>query len=134
MTIKLWDTLDWTKSAKQVERENIERYQTYPVDSGAVAKGRIGVGIIDIDERVSRRLDLPNADGVLLVGVAPGGPAADGGMAAYDYIVNIGEKRIRNTNELQYYVGSLRPGKSVKVKFYREGKVKTVTLKIAAAR
>ncbi|MDP6635757.1 MAG: Do family serine endopeptidase [Phycisphaerae bacterium] len=101
------------------------------IDSGEVVRGYIGVHIQDVDEKLAKSFKLPNADGVLVAGVAPRGPARKAGMETGDFIVNVGQKRTKNVNELRNYIASLRPGESVKVKLYREGKVKAVTLKIA---
>jgi serine protease Do len=101
------------------------------IDNGKVVRGYIGVHIQDVDEKLARSFKLPDANGVLIAGVAASGPARLAGIKEGDFIVNVGEKRTKNVNELRNYVASLRPGQSVKVKLYREGKTKTVTLKIA---
>ena len=101
------------------------------IDSGEVVRGYIGVHIQDVDEKLAKSFELPDADGVLVAGVAPSGPARDAGMEAGDFIVNVGKRRTKNVNELRNYVATLRPGESVKVKLYRDGKAKTITLKIA---
>ena len=109
----------------------VENVMRQLIDNGEVVRGYIGVHIQDVDEKLAKSFDLPNADGVLVAGVAPSGPARDAGMEAGDFIVNVGKKRTKNVNELRNYIATLRPGQSVKVKLYREGKAKTVTLKIA---
>jgi serine protease Do len=101
------------------------------IDNGEVVRGYIGVHIQDVDEKLAKSFDLPNADGVLVAGVAPSGPARDAGMKTGDFIVNVGKRRTKNLNELRNYVASLSPGQTVKVKLYRDGKLKTVDLKIA---
>jgi serine protease Do len=101
------------------------------IDNGRVVRGYIGVHIQDIDEKLAKSFGLPNADGVLVAGMAPSGPAKKSGMEIGDFIVNVGAKRTKNLNELRNYVASLSPGDSVKVKLYRDGKLKIVNLKIA---
>jgi serine protease Do len=101
------------------------------IDNGKVVRGYIGVHIQDVDEKLAKSFDLPDADGVLVAGVAANGPARDAGIRTGDFVVNVGPKRTKNVNELRNYVATLRPGESVKVKLFREGKTKTVTLKIA---
>jgi len=101
------------------------------IDKGEVVRGYIGVHIQDVDEQLAKSFELPNADGVLVAGVAPSGPARDAGMEAGDFIVNVGARRTKTVNELRNYVAELSPGQSVKVKLYRDGKLKTVTMKIA---
>ena len=109
----------------------VENVMRQLIDGGEVVRGYIGVHIQDVDEKLAKSFELPNADGVLIAGVAPSGPAREAGMETGDFIVNVGEKRTKNVNELRNYVATLRPGKSVKVKLYRKGKIQTVTLKIA---
>jgi serine protease Do len=101
------------------------------IDTGEVVRGYIGVHIQDIDEKLAKSFKLPSADGVLVAGVAPRGPAREAGMEIGDFIVNVGKRRTKTVNELRNYVASLSPGQTVKVKLYREGKIKTVNLKIA---
>ena len=101
------------------------------IDNGKVVRGYIGVHIQDIDEKLAKSFELPDANGVLVAGVAPRGPARDAGLKAGDFIVNVGERRTKNVNELRNYIASLSPGHTVKIKLYRDGKVKTVDLKIA---
>jgi serine protease Do len=109
----------------------VENVMRQLINSGEVVRGYIGVHIQDVDEKLAKSFELPHADGILVAGVAPSGPAKDAGMVAGDFIVNVGKKRTKNVNELRNYVATLRPGESVKVKLYRKGKTKTVALKIA---
>jgi WD40 repeat protein len=102
--------------------------------SGNVVWDYIGMEIRDIDERVSRSFDLTNTDGVMVTRIDSNSPAMMAGMARGDVVVSIGEKNTKNTSELQDHVATLRRGEIVKVKLYRKGKVKTVTLKIAEAK
>jgi serine protease Do len=109
----------------------VENVMKQLIDNGEVVRGYIGVHIQEVDEKLAKSFDLPNANGVLIAGVAPDGPAREAGIRTGDFVVNVGEKRTKNVNELRNCVASLAPGESVKVNLYREGKRETVTLRIA---
>jgi len=100
------------------------------VASGQVVRGYLGVSIQDIDEKLAKSFDLPDTKGVLVAGVAKNGPAGKAGIRTGDFIVSVDGRDTRNVNELRNRVAGLKPGKSVKLKLYRDGKAKTVTVTI----
>jgi len=55
-----------------------------------------GINVVDVDDPVSRELDVEADEGVLVIGVESGSPAADGGLAVGDVIVKIGSEEIGN--------------------------------------
>ncbi len=57
-------------------------------------------------------------------------PAERGGMERGDIIVAFNEQEVATPNELQRIVANTTPNKRVKVKVIREGKAKTLTVKV----
>ena len=57
----------------------------------------------------------PNADGLGVAGVSPGGPAAEAGMLAGDVIVEIAGSVVRDRQTLMQVMQRLKAGKTVKV-------------------
>ncbi|WP_425615822.1 M20/M25/M40 family metallo-hydrolase [Anatilimnocola sp. NA78] len=66
-----------------------------------------------------------NEEGVLLSGVAPGGPAEKGGLKGGDLIIKIGENKISNLEDMQSSLVKHKIGESVKVIVKRDGKEHT---------
>jgi serine protease Do len=98
---------------------------------GTVQRAYLGVGIEDLDNDNAIDLGLPNAQGVYVTRVTPGGSAEEIGLKVGDVIMNINNSSTKSTPELQEIVGRLRPGDKVNLEYWREGrKVKTqLTLK-----
>ena len=98
---------------------------------GTVQRAYLGVGIEDLDNDNAIDLGLPNAQGVYVTRVTPGGAAEEVGLKVGDVIFNINNTPTRSTPELQEIVGRLRPGDQINVEYWRDGrKIKaTMTLK-----
>lgn len=89
---------------------------------GTVQRAYLGVGIQDLDSETARDLGLPNANGVLINRIATEGAASDAGLKPGDVVIGVNNTNVRSTSELQEYVGRFRPGESVQVDYWRDGK------------
>lgn len=70
----------------------------------------------------------PGADGVKVVGVSPGGPAAEAGVLAGDLIVAVNGKKVAAGRELIERMGEVEPGNKVALDLRRAGKPVAVTV------
>jgi serine protease Do len=102
------------------------------IEKGKVTRGYLGVSIQGVDEKLAKSFGLPNTKGVLISGIAPGGPAEKAGIKAGDFIVTIAGKAVENANELRNLVADQAVGKSVAAELYREGKKQTLNVTIDA--
>lgn len=75
----------------------------------------------------------PNVtEGVAILQVVPGSPAAQAGLREFDVIVALDDEKIADVVELRKHLYNRKQiGDTMKVTFYRDGKKKTVTLKLA---
>jgi len=111
---------------------------------GGIERAYLGVGARSIDDSLAQA-DLAAQDGALVVTVAPGSPAAKAGIRqgtrrkivggeltrlGGDIIRAIDGKRVRSADDVVRIVGSKRPGDDVAVDVLRDGKVKTVRVKL----
>jgi C-terminal processing protease CtpA/Prc len=74
----------------------------------------------------------PDNGGVSVEGVVEDGPAAKGGLKAGDVIVQIGDVKLKD-KELPEVVGLVRdskPGDTITLKVKRDGKDKTIKVKV----
>jgi serine protease Do len=114
------------------------------IRDGEVRRGYLGINIVDLDYKAlegTKLFTLPRLQGVssqgdlektlgapeggLVVGIRPGGPAEAIGLQVLDVLTEIDGRPIRNVHELILRVVELEPGKTIKLKFVREGKVQT---------
>ena len=100
------------------------------LEKGKVTRGWLGVSIQEVTDDIAKSFKLKDAKGALVAEVMEGTPAQQGGMERGDIIISFDGKEVDTPNELQRIVASTSPDKGVKVKVIREGKVKTLTVKV----
>ncbi|MBD1383558.1 S1C family serine protease [Metabacillus arenae] len=107
------------------------------MENGKVERPFLGVGLIDLSEVpgyfVRDNLKLPEevTKGVVVGNLAGGSPADRAGLQEKDVIVALNDNEIENSSDLRKYLYTkTKVGDEIKVKFYRDGKEQTVTLKL----
>ncbi|HWO98909.1 MAG TPA: trypsin-like peptidase domain-containing protein [Bacillus sp. (in: firmicutes)] len=104
---------------------------------GKVKRPYIGVGLQNINELpdyiLSDQLRLP-ADvkqGVVITAVEPFSPGAEAGLKEKDVIVSVDGTKVNNIGELRKYLYTKTTiGKSVDMKLYRDGQLRSVSLRM----
>jgi len=104
-----------------------------PADAGEkkTDEGYLGVYMQELDSEVKQGLDLKVDEGVLISGIVDESPAAEAGLKDGDVIVTFAGKAVTSPDQLRDLVRDTAPGTEVKVKLVRDGKNKTITLKIS---
>ncbi|MFQ5442318.1 MAG: DegQ family serine endoprotease, partial [Thermodesulfobacteriota bacterium] len=98
---------------------------------GHVTRGWIGVGIQAVTPELARSFGLKEAKGVLVSSVTPGDPADIAGVKTGDIIVAFDGKPVKELNDLPRVVAATPPGKKIKLKVIRDGREKTLFIKVA---
>ena len=113
---------------------------------GSVETGYLGITTRPVDESL-KGLNLPVKRGALVVSVAPGSPAGKAGIRAGeipaqiageaislggDIIVAVDGKNIADSESLSAKIGNKRKGDVVRITILRDGKKRTVEVKLAA--
>lgn len=102
-------------------------------DGGKVERGYLGITMNQqgVTDAARAYFDLPDATGVLIEGVAEGGPAATAGLRRDDVIRKIDGRPIRNNQDLLSRVASIRPGETATLEVWRDGKAREVRVTVA---
>lgn len=101
-------------------------------ESGQVARGYLGVQIQPVTEELADSLSLKEAKGALVAETVAGTPAADAGLKPGDTITAVNGEAMAGPRELTKRISQFKPGESVSVTYFRDGKEKTATVKLAA--
>lgn len=98
---------------------------------GEVKRGQLGVGIQDVSAELQKAFDLENGQqGVLVTSIAEGSEAEKAGLLPGDVIISVDGKETTSASQLRNQIGVRRIGDIVNVGFIREGKNKTLKVKI----
>jgi len=100
------------------------------LEHGVVQRGFLGVNIRDLDSQLAGELGLDFVRGVYVDGLLPSGAAAEAGIQEGDVIIGVDGKKVQSSPELQELIGTKRPGDTAVVELMRNGRAKTVTLKL----
>ena len=97
---------------------------------GVVQRAYLGADMVELNGDVARQLGLEQTRGVLINSVVEGGSAERSGLEAGDIIVAVEGKELRNSAELQEYLGRHRPGDVVGFTVLRGDARRDVDLKL----
>jgi len=100
---------------------------------GGPRRPPLGVLGADAEEYLRRHAHLsdqfpPGTTGVFVGQIRPNSVAEQAGLLAGDVIVGVAGKRVRNMTSLDKLIGTVSAGKSVPVRFLRDGEEQTGTL------
>ena len=100
------------------------------IDKGYVVRGWLGVAIQEIDDSYAKALGLATRDGALISNVANSSPADNAGLITGDVILEFNDVSINNSSHLKNVVSSSEPGKRYKVDIIRDGRRKSIYVKL----
>ncbi len=110
------------------------------ISTGEVRRPKLGINTRNV-AALRSQVELPVAEGVLIVQVAAGGPAANGGLRGLtqtengevelgDIIVAINEQKVGNTDDLYRALDKQKVGETVRVEIVRNGRRTTVPVRL----
>ena len=98
------------------------------VRTGKVTRGRIGVGIQDVNQSLADSFGLKTPAGALISSVEPGSPAAKAGIEPGDVVLKVDDREIKRTLDLSGAVADLKPGSTAKLEVWRKGSARTLNV------
>ena len=99
-------------------------------DEGRVTRGWLGVTVQALNKELADSFDLDSTHGALVNEVIKDSPADKAGLQRGDIIVEYDGKQVDELNDLPRLVAATPVDETVKVKVYRDGKERTVKVKI----
>ena len=121
------------RSLAQIRREGRARY------------AYLGMLTTNIYPQAARRFGLPVARGAWIQEVTPAGPAAKAGLhgggkrqrfqarifqTGGDVLVSVGSHRIRRSTDVAQALLNFRPGQTITIEIYRDGKRRSIPIKL----
>jgi serine protease Do len=100
-------------------------------DEGEVTRGWLGVAIQDLSPEMAEYYKTERKKGVFVADVFEGDPADQAGIRAKDIILAVNGKKVETSRELTGLIAKIPVNENAKIKILRDGKEKTVTVKIA---
>jgi S1-C subfamily serine protease len=97
---------------------------------GHIARGYLGLGMypLRLPGNLRTSLSLPGESGIMVVAVEPESPAEKAGVMIGDVLVALEGSPLRDTDDVQSFLGVERVGKPVSAKIVRAGAVKELTV------
>ncbi len=96
------------------------RIQRQLLEQGRVVRGWVGVGIQDVTPQLAESFGLPEATGILIAGVLPGGPADRAGLRPGDVVTALNGSMIKGAADALELIVMLAPGDQVSLSGWRE--------------
>jgi serine protease Do len=98
--------------------------------NGHVTRGRLGVGIQDMNQALASTFGLEAPRGALVSSVEPDGPADKAGVKAGDVILSFDGRPVDTAGALPTLVAATAPGKSVPIEIWRDKSQRKIEVKV----
>ncbi|MFB6274268.1 MAG: trypsin-like peptidase domain-containing protein [Salinibacter sp.] len=108
----------------------VERVVTDLIAYGEVRRGYLGVSILPVDAERAEELGLDEIRGVYIETVREGSAADEAGLREGDVVVSVANEPVDAPNDLQSLVALRRPGDTVSVGVWRDGRKRTIQVEL----
>lgn len=98
---------------------------------GHVDRGWLGVEIQSVTPEMASSLGMKEPKGAIVATVVPGGPASKAGLRQGDVVLAVDGKAVEDSRDLSRRIAGIVAGSSASLTVNRDGKVQTITAKIA---
>ena len=98
--------------------------------NGRVERGLLGVQIQPVSSEIAQAMALDGEKGALVAQVQPDSPAMAAGIKSGDVIKSVDGKEVESIRDVTRTISAMKPGTSVKLGLWRDGKDMTVTAKV----
>jgi serine protease Do len=98
--------------------------------NGRVERGLLGVQIQPVTTELAQSMALDSEKGALVAQVQPDSPALAAGIKSGDVIKSVDGKNVESIRDLTRMISAIKPGTSVKLGVWRDGKEMSVNAKV----
>ena len=106
------------------------KVQDQLLQHGRVTRGRLGVGIQEVNQALADSFGLKKPAGALVGSVENGSPAAQAGLQPGDVIVRFNDKEIGSSFELPVLVANIAPGSTARLDVVRKGEARRMDVTV----
>ena len=100
------------------------------VSTGKVEHAKLGVTVQEVGQDIADSFKLATPEGALIANVERGGPADKAGLKAGDVVRSMNGKKVVSSIDLPAMVGLIKPGSTVKLEVWRQGKLIALDAKL----
>ena len=100
------------------------------IRTGRVERGYVGLRLQEITPAIAQALGRPDAKGVLVASVEPGGPADKAGIKSGDVITAFDGKPVDSGRDLSRAVAAMKPGAQASVTVLRDGRTQDLSIAV----
>ena len=97
------------------------------IQHGRVVRGWLGFDASELTPTISRNLNINTPNGLLITGIAKGGPAHSAGMLPGDIVVSINGTPVTNAHKSINQIANIVPGQPIELELKRSKKTMEVT-------
>lgn len=113
-----------------VPASTVQEVVTDLMRHGTVERGWLGVQIQPVTKDIAESVGMPTAHGAMVANLDPSTPAKRAGLAAGDVITSLDGKPIDDPADLARRVARMKPGSSVALGLWRDGKAETMSVEL----
>jgi serine protease Do len=101
---------------------------------GRVVRGRLGIGIQEVNQAMAGSFGMKTASGALVTQVEKDSPAEAAGLKAGDVVLKLDGKAIERSGELARRIAETKPGTRATLELWRDGAAKDVAVTVGEAK
>lgn len=111
-----------------IPMSTIDRLANELLEKGHVARGYLGIGLqpVTLPEHLKTKLNLPDAQGMIVLSVEQDAPAGKAGLVIGDVVTALDGKPVNDTEDVQGVLGTENVGKALRVSIVRGGEVREI--------
>ena len=100
------------------------------INGGKVHRGRIGIGIQEVNAQFADSFGIDRPRGALIGSVESGGPADKAGVKPGDIILKVNGQLLERSSELPVIIAAIKPGSEAQLEIWRDRKSQKVSVRV----